>query len=90
MLLAAVTVLLAVGTGGVAALCGAGLVGDGVCSTAGDCCSEFGQCGRNASHCGFGCKGGPCWTPLQLVRFYVDGVPAEALGLGGADGGSNM
>ena len=31
--------------------CGGGNRGDGVCSTEGECCSEFGWCGVTADHC---------------------------------------
>jgi len=31
--------------------CGDGNVGNGICSTEGDCCSKYGWCGRTADHC---------------------------------------
>lgn len=31
--------------------CGNGIIGDGVCAAAGECCSKWGWCGFTAAHC---------------------------------------
>ncbi|GIM08109.1 hypothetical protein Vretimale_12202 [Volvox reticuliferus] len=40
--------------------CGGGIVGNGICPIATDCCSAYGWCANTPAHCGYGCKGGPC------------------------------